>query len=163
MRRIAVVVCCFLAFACRNEPQKPVKTTRVHTTSVPEDARNENIKTAIAFPAVKFADKAWIGKKLAADGTVAEEETAFQSGEPIHLTMWFRESPPGLNASVKWSDSNGKVLLRDVHTMNGSKVVTFTYQTPKLVPGQYRAEGFWGGNMAADKAFEVLPAKPKRK
>ena len=38
--------------------------------------------------------------------------------------------------------------------MNGGKVVTFVI--PKgLPPGQYRVTGYWGGNVAVEREFQV--------
>ena len=38
--------------------------------------------------------------------------------------------------------------------MKGAKTVTFAMK-PKLAPGHYRVEGWWGGNLAAEKTFEI--------
>ena len=42
--------------------------------------------------------------------------------------------------------------------MNGAKVATFAFKR-KLAPGKYRVEAYWGGNVVADKSFEVTGGK----
>ncbi len=102
-----------------------------------------------------FVEKSLIGSKLAADGTVEAEETTFTAGQPVSLTLHFRESPAGLHAGARWYATDPKPFAREERPMNGAKVVTFTLKS-KLKPGHYRAEGYWGGNLAADKKFEVV-------
>src|SRR5438067_390929 len=160
MRRTAVVVVAsLLALACQRETQSHSKNVRVHTKLIPEDARNVKVKDAIRTPSVQFLQLAKIGTKLAPGNTVDVEETKIAQGTPVYLTMWLRESPIGLNTSAQWYGSDEKIVKRDVRAMNGGKIATFSLDTAKLEPGKYRVEGFWGGNVAVEKAFEVVAGK----
>jgi hypothetical protein len=99
-------------------------------------------------------EKSLLGSKLGADGNVEAEEVAFTPGQPVSLTLWFHESPPGLQASVRWFAAETKPFAHEERSMNGGKIATFTLKS-KLKPGSYRAEGYWGGNLVADKKFTV--------
>ena len=115
--------------------------------------------SAVIRPDVpSFIEKSLLGSKLAADGTVETEETTFATGAPVSLTLRFRESPAGLHGGARWYTTDRKPFAHEERPMNGGKVVTFTLKS-KLKPGHYRAEGYWGGNLAADKKFEVVSKK----
>jgi hypothetical protein len=164
MRRTAIAILgCLFALACRRETSSNTKNVNVHTTTIAGDARNANINTAVRIGTPPVVDKSAIGRTLAADGSVSGEDAAFHEGEPVHVTVWFRESPPGLKASATWYSKEDKIIRREERPMNGQKVVTFTYDKPKLSPGNYRVETFWGGNLAAEKHFEVLAPAPATK
>jgi hypothetical protein len=105
-----------------------------------------------------FIEKSLLGSKLAANGNVETEEATFTAGSPVSLTLRFRESPSGLQAGARWYTTDRKPFAHEERPMNGGKVVTFTLKS-KLKPGRYRAEGYWGGNLAADKKFEVVSKK----
>lgn len=124
-------------------------STRVVPTPVKGRA-NVVVRTDIPT----FMEKSLLGSKLGPDGNVATESARFRPGEPVSLTLYFHESPPGLQASVRWFSTTQKPFAHEERPMNGGKVVTFTLKS-KLKPGHYRAEGYWGGNLAADKKFEV--------
>ena len=84
-------------------------------------------------------------------------------GETVYLTMWFRESPVGLHTHVSWKDAAKKEVLHEERPMNGSKIATYALNTAKLKPGKYHVDGYWGGNVAAEKDFDIVPqAKGKK-
>ena len=114
--------------------------------------------SGVIRPVPSFIEKSLLGSKLAADGTVETEEATFAAGAPVSLTLRFRESPTGLQAGARWYTNDRKPFAHEERPMNGGKVVTFTLKS-KLKPGHYRAEGYWGGNLAADKKFEVVSKK----
>ena len=122
--------------------------------NVPTDARNAKVNALIPVTPPTFLDAARLGTKLGADGRVAEEAAAFRKGEPVYLTLDIRESPVGLATEAVWKDGKGKELARERHEMKGAKTVTFAMKS-KLAPGHYRVEGWWGGNLAAEKTFEI--------
>ena len=130
-------------------PGTPV-TTRVAPSPV-RGRSNMVIRTDLP----SFMEKSLLGSKLGADGNVESDTATFKAGEPVSLTLHFHESPPGLQASARWYTTTKTPFAHEERPMNGGKVVTFTLKS-KLKPGRYRAEGYWGGNLAADKKFEVV-------
>ena len=93
---------------------------------------------------------------------VATESDSVPAGEPIYLTMVLRESPQGLQTSAVWTTMDKKPLKTERKVMNGAKTVTFGLNNPKMKPGRYRVVGYWGGNIATEREFEIV-AKSKRK
>ena len=154
MRKFIVFAGCALALvACRKNEPAAQKPPRVVTTVIPEKVSEK--KNLVIRPDVpNVLDKSLLGTKLGPDGNVAEEATELRAGDPIALTIWLKESPPGLNTSVKWYGADDEIVERDQRPMNGGKVATFVLKK-KLAPGKYRVEGYWGGNVVADKSFEV--------
>lgn len=157
MRRTAIFVLCLASAACQRETTSNTKTVNVHTTSIAGDARNAHSDTIVRFSTPPVVDKSAIGSSLDSEGNVTAEDAAFHVGDAIHVTIWLRESPPGLKTSATWYAANDKIIRREERPMSGQKVVTFTYDKPRLAPGKYRVETFWGGNLAVAKQFEVLP------
>lgn len=160
MKRAAIAV--FLLLACqRHAPPAEIKgVVHVTTTNKPSNERRVKEKDLVRPGSGRFLDSAKLGTKLGADGSVAEETFAFPQGQPIYFTLNLRESPAGLQTHVVWLDDKGKELGKELHQMNGAKSVTFAMKTP-LAPGIYRVEGYWGGNFAAEKTFEVVAAKKR--
>jgi len=129
---------------------------------IPSDARNAKVDTVI-HPAPRFIDESLLGSEVGSDGKVTGESRSFRQGQPIYLTMVLAESPPGLQTRVVWRDAKDKVIRTDQKNMNGAKVATFKLSETKLKPGKYHVVGYWGGNIAADKTFEIVAASGKRK
>ena len=75
--------------------------------------------------------------------------------------MYFRESPPGLQASAVVETMDRKPVHTERRDMNGAKIVTFPLGD--LKPGRYKVIGYWGGNIATEREFEVAAGKEKRK
>jgi hypothetical protein len=148
----------FVGVACQKTEQSASKTTRVTTTTVPGDARNARVD-AVIQPVPVFVDKSLLSPQVGNDGNVAEEKLTANVGDIVYLTMYLRESPVGLKTQVKWTDANKKELKREEREMKGSKVVTYGLVTSNLKPGKYHVEGYWGGNLAAEKDFEVTKGK----
>jgi hypothetical protein len=161
MRRTAIFVLCFVSAACQQESTSNTKSVHVRTTTIAGDAKNANVDQTVKFIMPPTVEKSAIGLTLDASGNVAMEDSAFHEGEPVHITLWLRESPPGLKTSATWFSPANKVIRREERPMAGQKTVTFTYDKPKLAPGSYRVETFWGGNLAVSKDFEVLAGKRK--
>jgi hypothetical protein len=160
---IIIVIIVVALFACRREaPADKTAARRVITTNIPSDERNQKEKTLIKPATGMFLDSARLGAKLGPDGAVAEESSTFGQGEPVYFTLTLHESPAGLQTHAVWLDANGKELGKELHHMNGGKQVTFAMTKP-LPPGHYRVEGYWGGNVAADKSFEIVPRPAKGK
>lgn len=159
MRKAGVFLLCACAAvaACRKESGgTTARQTRVHTTVIPENEARKQLRTVLR-PVPYFMESSALGTQVGADGTVVTDENIFRPGEPIYLTMRLHESPVGLRTGVKWFDASDKQLAAEQKEMDGAKVVTFELRQ-KLKPGKYRVEGYWGGNVAAEKPFEVVPA-----
>ena|SRR5438105_13266661 len=154
MRKSLSAILCFVALACQRTEAPAGGKTRVITKNQPTDARNMRVDTVV-HPIPVFIDRALLGSQTGPDGSVTAEKTTFGHGEPVYLTMFFRESPVGLQAHVIWMDDKKKELEREQQDMNGGKVVTFRLETEKLKPGKYHADGYWGGNLATEKDFEI--------
>src|SRR4051812_46471701 len=110
MKWSAVILLTVVAAACKREaPPQPQPKTRVVTTTAagkPVDFRNQKIDTPVALNA-NLAEAKGIGPKLGPDGNVSGEVTAFGPNDPIYLTIKFRESPGGLQASLRIEDAKG--------------------------------------------------------
>ena len=158
MRRVIAVLACAAALgSCsKTETAEPGKR-KVVTTVIPENEKGVKKKVFVK-PAPDILDKSALGSKLAPDGTVAEESSSFKAGEPIALTIWLKQSPAGLATSATWFDADDKKIAHEQRVMNGAKVATFAFKQ-KHAPGKYRVEAYWGGNVVADKSFEVSGGK----
>ncbi len=165
MRKFVTVALCVMSLsggACEQKGTAPARRTGT-TTVQPSDVRNAKVSTVIQ-PAPQFIDHAILGSQLGPDGMVAKESLSVTAGQPIYLTMVLRESPPGLQTSAVWTTMDKKPLRTERKSMNGAKVATFGFKDPKMKPGRYRVVGYWGGNIATQREFEVVGGgKAKRK
>ncbi len=165
MRKYVTVVLCLLAIvACQpKEEAGNGSSTSSTARTKPTDARNAKVDTVI-HKEPEFIDRALLGSELGTDGAVAKETTSFTSGQPVYLTLVLRQSPSGLQTGVQWLEAGNKVLQAEKKPMNGTKVATFRFDSRKAKPGHYHVIGYWGGNIAAEKDFEIVAAtKAKRK
>ena len=156
-RTIAILACAAALGSCSKTETAAPEKRKVVTTVIPENEQGVKKKVFVK-PAPDILDKSALGTKLAPDGTVSEESSSFKTGRPVALTIWLKQSPPGLATSATWFDANDKKVAHEQRTMNGAKVATFAYKQ-KLAPGKYRVEAYWGGNVVADKSFEVTGGK----
>ena len=155
MRCRSILVVCIVFVACQREVTEPAAPARSVTTSTaPTNLANKKINETIPLEPTLIDDKG-IGPKLGADGTVTGEVKTFKTTDPINVTMKFHESPAGLQASIVVHGAGGTTHYRDQHAMNGGKVVTFTIPPKTLKPGEYRVEGYWGGNVAVEYDVDV--------
>jgi hypothetical protein len=165
MRKYVTVALCggvLLVGACEQKGPAPSQR-KVTTRAQPSDVKNAKVSTVIA-PVPQFIDHAVIGSQLGPDGTVAVENLSIAPGQPVYLTMFLRESPAGLQTSAVWMTMDKKPLRTERKVMNGARVVTFGFKNPKIKPGRYRVIGYWGGNIATEREFELLGSgKAKRK
>jgi len=154
VKRAGIAALLFIAACQREAPPQSTAPRRVVVKTIPSDARNAKVNALIPMTPPRVLDGARLGATLGADGRVGAETATFKKGEPIYLTLDVRESPVGLATEAVWYDAKGKELARERHEMKGAKTVTFAMKTP-LEPGRYKVEGWWGGNIAAEKTFEV--------
>jgi uncharacterized protein YcfL len=159
MRNAALVLMLVLAAACRREEPAPTATAPPQTTTVtstaPTNLADAKVTATVALEREReVAERSRLGTKLDAEGNVSEDARTFEPGEKVHLTMWVRQSPVGLQTSAIWYDARGKKVHEERVEMKGAKVATFTF--PKTnKPGKYRVEALWGGNKGAEYEFEV--------
>jgi hypothetical protein len=161
-RAIAVFSCALALVSCgKNDGSTKLVSRKAVTTNIPEKVDQQKKNVVIRPDVPNVLDKSFLGSKLAADGTVAEESATFKPGEVVSLTIWLKESPPGLNTGAIWYGKDDTVIAREKRPMDGGKTVTYSLKQ-KLKPGTYRVEGYWGGNVVADKTFEVAGGKKKK-
>jgi len=163
VKRTIAGVCIALGIlaACKQREQTVSKQT-VKTTSsgVPADLRNANVNTIIHPDPPTFIDSAALGDQLGSDGNVLMDKNTLREGEPAYLTMRLHESPQGLWTRAMWKDESGKPVAVEDHDMKGTKVVTFKCDKV-LKSGKYSVVGYWGGNIAVERPFEVVAKKAK--
>ena len=152
MRRIALLLVLALACGRRETPADAPATGSVGTD--PQDASTVKVDTMVPVEMPVYVERSMIGTKLDKDGNVAEMKLRFAANEPVHITMWLKESPLGLKTSVEWLDSDGRpVAPLESKEMNGAKIATFKF--PGKKPGHYTAKGYWGGNDAFEYGFDI--------
>ena len=161
MRKSLSVLLCLIALACPSKqsdtsaPGKPnVRTT---TVGDPTDAKNLRVDSVVA-PAPVFFDKAILSTRVNAEGHATVDEKAIPKGSTAYFTMYLRESPVGLATRAVWLGENRSEIAKEEHDMKGAKVATFKLDTKKLSAGRYTVQGFWGGNIAEEKQFEIVAA-----
>ena len=153
MRRTAsiLLISTSLAIACQRNKEGVGQAP----SSTAQDLSKAKVNTVIPVGQPEVLTQSKLGSKLGQDGNVTEEKTSFSRIEPVYLTMWLKESPPGLQTSVRWFDSTGIVVSEERMPMHGAKVATFKLGVKGPKAGDYRAVGFWGGNIAVEYDFKV--------
>ena len=161
MRSTVVVLLSALLLAGCQKKQESAAPGRpgVITTNIPQNEAGQRANV-IGRVGTAVIDKMLVGTRLGPDGNVVEEQTTVTAGEPLYVPLRLRDSPVGLRTSAAWYDEHDKELVREQKDMNGAKVSTFALGQ-KLPPGKYHVRGYWGGNVADDRNFEVV-AKTKQ-
>src|SRR6266540_4969952 len=146
-----------IALSCQRETTQTTSpaTTQPTTVAKPQNLANAKVKKILPLTAVESLTQTHLGSAAGPDGIVTADKDTFKGGEPIILSMVIQQSPAQLQMSARWYDAKDKIISEDRRPMNGAKVVAFTYSGKKLKPGKYRVVGYWGGNVAGEKAFTV--------
>ncbi|HEX9406467.1 MAG TPA: hypothetical protein VF975_04070 [Thermoanaerobaculia bacterium] len=155
---VTTLYCAFalLVAMCQQKSPAPARhRTGTVERIVPSDVRNSKVNEVIA-PAPRFIDHTALGWQLGPEGTVTTDDIVIPAGKPVYLTLYLRESPPGLQTSAVWMDDDRKTLRTERRVMNGAKVATFTFSDRKLKPGHYKVVSYWGGNFATEREFQML-------
>ena len=161
-RAVLLLSLLFVVPACSPRETTTVTTTggggprKVNIRTIPENEKKKRADDLVLVDQPSFMQKSLLGSKLDAQGNVTEEKATFRKGEPVCLTMILKDSPAGLQTHVTWLRGDGAELHSELREMKGAKVVTFALADPNLPPGKYRVVGYWGGNVAADKPFEIV-------
>jgi len=161
MLKYATVALCVIALVACKQAEKSSSGSATPGTNQPSDLRNAKVNEVID-KAPQFVDHATLGTELGKDGTVAKEDDRIPLGRPVYLTMWFRESPAGLQSSAVWTTMERQPISTERKEMKGAKVVTFAAGN-KLKPGLYRVTGYWGGNVAMERQFEIVGLEELKK
>ena len=163
MSRTAVAVLAVLSLlACNREARQepPTKKVTVTTRNIPADEKGKKVNVVVPVLPPTFLDRCALGAEVDAGGNVIKSAESFNMGQKIYLTMWLKESPSALQTSARWTDKAGTEIADERRPMNGAKVATFVLDK-KLKPGEYKVQGFWGGNPACDYVFRVEAEKKK--
>ena len=93
--------------SCRREAETPPASTTAAPTATsatqttpPQDLSNATVNAVISPEAGVYVDQSRLGTAVGPDGMVTEDKTEFGRGEDVRLSMWFRQSPAGLQSSV---------------------------------------------------------------
>lgn len=161
MRKYATALLCALALVACQKAAPSLPKGAAPGGVQPTDVSHAKVSDLIQ-PVPQFMDHANLGSELGANGMVTKDNDKITAGEPVYLTMVFRESPTGLQASAVWTTIDKKPIATERKEMNGAKVATFTLKE-KLKPGRYKVTGYWGGNIAAEREFEITGAEKGKK
>lgn len=158
---VALITGALVLAGCQKKQETAAPGRRVITTNIPQ---NESGKRARVIDRVGTAviEKMLVGIQLGPDGTVSEQQTVVPAGDPVYVTLRLRDSPVGLRTSAVWYDAHDQQIAREQKDMNGTKVATFAL-SQKLAPGKYHVRGYWGGNIADDRNFVVVPKSKQSK
>jgi len=161
MLKYATVALCAVALIACQKQEGPGKSRPGAPGAQPTDMRGAKVNEVVQ-PAPQFVDRSLLGSELGPDGAVAKDTDKIPAGQPVYLTMVFKESPPGLQASAVWTTIDKKPVSTERKEMNGSKVATFALSN-SIKPGRYKVVGYWGGNIAAERDFEITAQKGEGK
>ena len=156
MLKYATVAICAVALLACQKSEAPASKPGAPGTQ-PTDMRGAKVNEVVQ-PAPQFVDRSLLGSELGPDGAVTKDTDKIPAGQPVYLTMFFKESPPGLQASALWTTIDKKTLSTERKEMKGSKVATFAL-SGNVKPGRYKVIGYWGGNIAAEHVFEITAAQ----
>ena len=177
-RRLLVVLTMVaaLAGACRRETTTTevqgtgdgATVTATTLTGEPQDLSNAKVNTVLSPDTGLYVVTSRVGTSLGPEGVVVEEKAEVGANEEVYLSLWLKESPPGLQTSAILEDSDGKEVDVERKAMKGEKTVSFALGDRKLKPGTYKITGYWGGNVASEHDLTVTaaakpPAKSKAK
>jgi hypothetical protein len=159
MKNAIAIVSMLLILGCQRTAEKkkaetPQKAPGETLAGMKQDLRRADVDT-IVTPVPPFLESCAIGGLPGADGAVTGQETHFEVGKAIYVTMRVRESPAGLQASLKVYDAKKNLLTEEKRPMNGAKLVTFTMPPAQVKAGFYHLETYWGGNIACDYRVTV--------
>lgn len=156
-RSTTVVLLCLAVAACRYEPPPPEgKRPQLRTREVwvRTDLAGKQVKQKVV-PRPDVLSRCESGSQLGPDGLVSQPSTTFRTADPIHLSMWIRESPEGLQLAMRVLDADDdEVGIARRDDAGGARAVTMKVGQ-ELEPGKYRLEGYWGGNLVCEKTIEV--------
>ena len=160
MTRSTIAILILLGAACRYEPppaqpKRPELQTR--TVWVRTDLSGKQVRQKVdLMPDVLSRCEA--GSQLGPDHLVSQPTGTFRTSDPIHLSMWIKEAPEGLQLAMRVVDTEDNeigVARRD--DAGGATAVTMKVGET-LEPGRYKLEGYWGGNLVCEKTIEVRGA-----
>ncbi len=156
--RCLLLISFFLLFvACPGKTSRAPggRKTAAQTTTVPADAGNARVNVEVPVHEISVLERSALGSKIDKDGNVTDSKDTFKAGEPLYVTMWLKQSPGGLQTSVRFLDAHEKEIAWPKTNMKGEKVVTQRLDTSKLAPGAYHAICYWGMDEERDYQFTI--------
>ncbi|SRR5581483_2828765 len=155
VRSLFLIPIVALLVACPQKGNAPAAgKTVVRTKVVPSDGSKAHINETLPVD-ISVLERSAMGSKVDPSGKVIDSKDTFQVGEPVYVTMWLKESPGGLQTSVRFLDAHDKEVAWPKTNMNGKKVITQRLDTSKLAPGTYHAVCYWGMNEERDYPFKI--------
>jgi hypothetical protein len=140
---------------CQREEQLPSTQTVTAVSTAPEDVAQKDETEVVVLDEEKFILSSRAGATLGSDGMVTADVETFKRGQPLHLSIWFKEVPAGLDISGVVYDENDQKVADERKPGNGSKNVTFTFDSSKWQPGMYRLVGNRGEKVVAEHVVKL--------
>lgn len=156
--RICILVTATLLAGCRYEPppaEAPRPQLRQRTVWQRTDMAGKQVTQKFVLQP-QVLSRCEAGSQLGGDGLVARPAATFGQQDSIYLSMWLSEAPEGLQLALRVLDDEGNEIgtaQRD--DAGGARAVTLHVGEP-LEPGQYKLEGFWGGNLVCEREISVV-------
>ena len=124
---------------------------------------NNNPNDVSAMKAQSWIDDVTVGKKVGADGTIAEADQSddFVPGDAIHVTMKVGDAPAGSQVKVVWYGPGETKIDESTKTVNaGDHYLAFeSGSTASWAKGDYRAEVWIGDEKVNTQQFNIVDAK----
>jgi len=158
MRICLLYVAAALVVACRYEPppaEAPRPQLRQRTVWQRTDLAGRKVTQKFVLQP-KVLSRCEAGSQLGNDGLVAQPASQFGENDSIYLSMWLAEAPEGLQLALRVvDDEENEIGTARRDDVGGARAATLQVGQP-LEPGRYKLEGFWGGNLACEKAISVV-------
>ena len=156
--RTAVLLLAMSVAACRYEPppaEGPRPQLRQRTVWQRTDLAGKKVTQKFVLQP-RVLSRCEAGSQLGNDGLVVRPMAEFGENDPVYLSMWLAEAPEGLQLALRVvDDKENEVGTARRDDAGGARAATLQVGEP-LEPGRYKLEGFWGGNLACEKAISVV-------
>ena len=120
---------------------------------------NNNPNDVSAMKAQSWIDDVTVGKKVGADGTIAEADKSddFAPGDPIHVAMKVGDAPAGSQVKVIWyGPGDAKLGEESKDVAAGATTLAFEQtKTASWAKGDYRVEVWAGDEKVNDQHINI--------
>jgi hypothetical protein len=121
---------------------------------------NNNPNDISATKAQSWIDDVTVGKKVAADGSIAagDETDDFAPGDPIYVTMKVGDAPAGSQVKVLWyGPGDAKLGEESKDVAAGATMLSFEQtKTASWAKGDYRVEVWAGDEKVNDQHINIV-------